>query len=34
MKINIIEETGYSGALLGMALSYYDHITPLEELNS
>ena len=31
MKVNIIEESGYSGALLGMALSYYDHITPLEE---
>ena len=31
MRIKIIEESGYEGALLGMALSYYDHITPIEE---
>ena len=31
MKIKILEETGYEFALLGMALSYYDHIDPIEE---
>lgn len=30
MNIKILEESGYSHALLGMALSYYDHIEDID----
>jgi len=31
MKVKVLNEAGYSHALLGMSLSFYDHITQLDE---
>lgn len=31
MKTQILKEAGYEQALQGMALSYYDHITPFDQ---
>jgi hypothetical protein len=30
MKVTVLEECGYESALKGLALSYYDHITPFD----
>lgn len=31
MKIQVLNECGYEEALLGLSLSFYDHVIPLEE---